>query len=138
MSSHMTPGQLLAALARQHADLRARIALCEQLADRFDADLVEPALLLREVTALRAALEDHNRFEERALGSILLDADALGAARTARMVEDHVEEHRALRRDLDLGKASELRAVLAGLRRHLEDEERYFVIRSRLSDDLAG
>jgi hypothetical protein len=138
MPSHPTPRELLATLARQHADLRERISRCEQLADRFDADLLEPAQLLQEVAALRIAFDDHNQFEERALGPVLLDADWLGAVRTARMVEDHVEEHRALRRDLDLGRAAELRAVLASLRKHLEAEERYFLTRKVLRDDLAG
>jgi Hemerythrin HHE cation binding domain len=138
MPSRMTPEELHAALARQHADLRERISRCEQLADRFDADLLEPAQLLREVAALRIAFDAHNQFEERALRPVLLDADWLGAVRTARMVEDHVEEHRALRRDLDVGRASELRAVLASLLRHLEAEERYFLTRKVLRDDLAG
>ena len=134
----MTPSEMLAALARQHADLRERIARCEQLADRFDADLLDPAQLLREVAALRAAFDDHNHFEESALGPVLLDANWLGAARTARMVEDHVEEHRALQRDLDVGTAAALRAVLASLLRHLEAEERYFLTSKVLRDDLAG
>jgi hypothetical protein len=134
----MTPSRLLAALTRQHADLRERISRCEQLADRFDADLVEPAHLLQEVAALRLAFDAHNQFEESALRPVLLDADWLGAVRTARMVEDHIEEHRALRRDLDIGTASQLRAVLASLREHLEAEERYFLTRKVLREDLAG
>ena len=125
----MTPSQQLTALLRQHADLRARISRCEQLAEQFDADLVEPAQLLQEVAALRIAFDDHNQFEERALRPVLLDAEWLGAVQTAHMVEDHVEEHRALRRDLDIGTASALRAVLASLRTHLEAEERYFLTR---------
>jgi hypothetical protein len=99
---------------------------------------VEPAQLLREVAALRIAFDDHNQFEERALRPVLLDADWLGAVRTARMVEDHIEEHRALRRDLDISTASDLRAVLVSLRNHLEAEERYFLSRNVLRDDLAG
>jgi hypothetical protein len=138
MPSHMNPGELLAALSRQHVDLRERILRCEQLADRYDADLVEPAQLLREVAALRVAFEDHHQFEERALPPVLLDAGWLGAERTARIIEDHVEEHRALRRDLDVSTASALRAVLASLREHLEAEERYFLTRKMLRDDLAG
>jgi hypothetical protein len=138
MATHMKPSEVLAALSRQHADLRERISQCEQLADRYDADLLEPAQLLREVAALRVAFDDHNQFEERALAPVLLDADWLGAVRTARMVEDHVEEHCALRRGLDISTASELRAVLASLREHLEAEERYFLTRKVLRDDLAG
>jgi hypothetical protein len=138
MPSHMKPSELLAALSRQHADLRERISRCEQLADRYDADLLEPAQLLREVTALRVAFDDHSQFEERALPPALLDAGWLGAEPAARMVEDHVEEHRALRRNLDISTASALRAVLASLRDHLEAEERYFLTRKMLRNDLAG
>lgn len=142
MSSHMNASELLTALAHQHADLHERISRCEQLADRFDADLLDPAQLLGEVTALRIAFDDHNQFEERALRPVLLDADSLGGMRTSRMVEDHVkehvEQHRALRRDLDVGTAFELRAVLASMRKHIEAEERYFLTRNVLRDDLAG
>jgi iron-sulfur cluster repair protein YtfE (RIC family) len=134
----MTPSQLLAALAKQHADLRERISCCEQLADRFDAGLLDPSQLLEQVTALRRAFDEHNQFEERALSPVLLDADWLGAVRVARMVEDHIEEHRAIRHELATGPASELRAVLASLREHLETEERYFLTGKVLRDDLAG
>jgi hypothetical protein len=138
MSSHMTTSELLTALLRQHAELREQIARCEQLANRFDADLLEPALLLREVAALRIAFDNHNQFEERALRPVLLAADSLGTVPVARMVEDHVEEHRAIRCELDVGTASALRAVLASLRSHLEAEERYFFARKVGHDDLAG
>ena len=138
MTSHMTTNELLVALSHQHADLRARISRCEEMADRFDADLLDPAPLLREVAALRTVFDDHNQFEERALGPILLDAHQLGAVRTARLVEDHAEEHRVLRRDLDISTGAELRIVLANLRKHLEAEERYFLTRRVLHDDLAG
>ena len=138
MPTKVTPRELLAALAQQHADLRERIARCERLANRFDAGLLDPSQLLHEVSALRIAFDDHNQFEERALRPVLLDADWLGAVRVARMVEDHVEEHRAIRRELDTGTAAELRAVLASLRQHLDTEERYFLTRKVLRDDRAG
>jgi hypothetical protein len=134
----MTRSQLLAVLSRQHADLRERIARCDQLADDLDAGLLDPSQLLREVSALRNAFDEHNQFEERVLRPVLLDADWLGAVRVARMVDNHVEEHRAIRRELDTGTAAELRAVLASLREHLETEERYFLTRKVLRDDLAG
>lgn len=136
MANQVTPSQLREALAQQHAELRERISRCDQLAEDFDAGLLEPAQLLEEVAALRHAFDAHNQFEESALRPVLLDADWLGAVRVARMVEDHVEEHRVLRRDLDTRTASELRAVLASLRDHLEAEERYFLTRKVLRDDL--
>src|SRR5262245_20216816 len=88
--------------------LLERISRCAALAEQFDAGLLEPARLLDEVSALRIA------FGLR-----------LGAVRVARRVEDHAEEHRALRRQLDRMTASELRSALAGMLEHLESEERY-------------
>jgi hypothetical protein len=106
--------------------------------DLFDAGLLEPSQLLPEVTALRIAFDEHNHVEERALRPVLLDADWLGAVRVSRMVEEHVEEHRAIHRQLHTGAGSELRAVLASLREHLETEERYFLSRKVLRDNLSG
>jgi hypothetical protein len=133
----MTPSQAHTQLAAQHADLRDRIAHCEDLADGLDAGRIEPAQLLREVADLRLAFDRHNQFEEHLLGPMLLDADWLGAVRVARMVEDHVEEHRSMRRGLDTATSAELRDVLADLRMHLDIEERYFLSRKVLRDSLA-
>jgi len=129
MRNETTPSQALAALSEQHAELRDRMARCEQLADDFDAGAAEPSLLLREVAELRVAFDQHNEFEERVLRPLLLDIDWLGAVRVAGMVEDHVEEHRAIRRELDTRASRDLRDVLASLRRHLETEERYLLSR---------
>jgi hypothetical protein len=138
MASHMTPDQMLEALSRQHAELRERIERCEQLAEDFEAGLQEPSQLLHEVTALRVAFDAHNQFEERALSPLLLDVEWLGAVRVSRMVEDHVEEHRAIRRELEPTTAYGLRAVLASLRTHLDAEERYLLTPKVVRDDLAG
>jgi iron-sulfur cluster repair protein YtfE (RIC family) len=137
MTDAMTPSHAHAQLAAQHADLRDRIARCEDLADGLDAGHLEPAQLLREVADLRIAFDRHNQFEERLLRPILLDADWLGAVRVARMVEDHAEEHRSMRRGLDTTTSAALRDVLADLRAHLDTEERYFLRRKVLRDDLA-
>jgi hypothetical protein len=138
MRHNTTPNVLLATLAKQHADLRERIARCELLAERLDAGLLDPAQLLGEVAALRSAFEQHNQFEERVLTRLLRDAEWLGALRVSRIVKDHIEEHRAIRRDLATGPAAELCAVLSSLRTHLDTEERYFVAPSVRRDDLAG
>jgi hypothetical protein len=123
----------LAELAAQHASLRAHIARCEQLADQLDAGAIEPDALLTAITALRRAFDDHNQLEERWLHPLLLDADGMGAVRVARMVEDHVEEHQAIRRAIApaLGPTTTgaLRDVLTGLRDHLAAEERGFLSR---------
>jgi hypothetical protein len=132
------PRQALAELAAQHAALRDRIARCEALADELDAGRAELAQLLREVAALRIAFDAHNQLEEPLLHPELLDApDWLGPVRIARMVEDHVEAHRAIRRDFAPETAAELRRVLASLLAHLDAEERQFASRKPRRDDLA-
>jgi iron-sulfur cluster repair protein YtfE (RIC family) len=136
MVKPITPSHALAELAAQHARLRDAIARCEDLADDVDAGDADPARLLGEVVALRTAFDAHNLFEEQLLRPVLLDADWLGAVRVSRMVEDHVEEHRSMRRELDRTTTSDLRAVLASLRAHLTSEERYFLTRKVLRDDL--
>jgi hypothetical protein len=135
MPRRSTSGQALAALATQHADLRDRIARCEQLADELDAGRVEPAALLREVADLRVAFDRHNRFEQRWLPPLL--AAQPGAVRVSRMVDDHIDEHRAIRRALVPGAAAELRGVLADLRDHLDNEERTLESSRVVRGDLA-
>jgi len=117
--------------------LRELIERCAALADLVDAGAGEPAALVAEVAGLRAAFDAHNQFEEQILHPLLLDADWSGAVRVSRMVEDHVEEHRAMRRGLGASPTAELRDVLAGLRDHLASEERHFLSRKVLRDDLA-
>lgn len=128
----MTPNQVIAVIDAQHAELRARIARCDALADELDAGRGEVTQLLDAVSELRRAFDVHNQLEERVLRPVLLDADWLGEVRVARMVEDHVEEHRAMRRDLDTTTTHELRGVLASLRAHLESEERHILTHQRL------
>lgn len=130
------PSAALTELAAQHADLRARIARCETLAAALDAATIEPDVLIAEVSALRRALDVHNQYEEKLLHPLLIDADWSGAVRVARMVEDHVEEHLALRRDLAGDTTAALRDVLASLRSHLASEERAFLSRRVLRDEL--
>jgi len=143
-----TPSHALAELATQHAGLRAQIAHCEQLADRLDAGLDEPTILLEAIAQLRRAFDVHNQFEEQLLHPLLLDSDWTGAVRVARMVEDHVEEHRAIHREIAASTApasatsphattAALRDTLASLRAHLESEERGFLSKKVLRDDLS-
>jgi len=136
MTRPTTPSHALAELGAQHARLRDLIAHCEDLADGVDAGQVEPSQLLGEVVALRLAFDAHNQFEEQMLRPVLLDVDWLGAVRVSRMVEDHVEEHRSMRRELDRTTTAELRGVLASLLAHLASEERYFLTTKVLRDDL--
>jgi iron-sulfur cluster repair protein YtfE (RIC family) len=138
MTTPLTPSRALDTLAAQHTTLREMIDRCEEIADEVDAGVAGAPQLLREVARLRAAFDDHNQFEEQLLRPLLLDADWLGAVRVSRMVEDHVEEHRAMRLGLAATPTADLRGVLASLRDHLATEERYFLSRKVLRDDLAG
>ena len=137
MTTHPTPSGALDELADQHAMLRELMERCEELADAVDAGTPDAGELLAEVGRLRAAFDAHNRFEEELLRPLLLDIDWLGAVRVSRMVEDHLEEHRALRRELRATPTSELRNVIVDLRDHLVTEERYLLSRKVLRDDLA-
>jgi iron-sulfur cluster repair protein YtfE (RIC family) len=136
MANRTTPSHALAKLSAQHDGLRDMIARCEELAGCLDNGDLEPAQLLGEVVALRRAFDAHNQFEEQLLRPMLLDVDWSGPVRVSRMIEDHVSEHRSMRRDLDATTTSELRAVLANLRAHLAFEERYFLTKKVLRDDL--
>lgn len=138
MTPSLTPSRALDTLAAQHATLRDMIDRCEELADAVDAGTADASPLLREVARLRIAFDEHNQFEEQLLRPLLLDADWLGAVRVSRMVEDHVEEHRAMRLGLAATPTGDLRGVLANLRDHLATEERYLLSRKVLRDDLAG
>ncbi len=138
MTTPLTPSRARAVLAAQHAALRQMIDRCEELADEVDADCACATELALEVARLRIAFDEHNQLEEQLLRPLLLDTEWLGAVRVSRMVEDHVEEHRAMRSGLTATPTGDLRGVLASLRDHLATEERYLVSQKVLRDDLAG
>ncbi|HEX7836601.1 MAG TPA: hemerythrin domain-containing protein, partial [Kofleriaceae bacterium] len=100
MTDKLTPSRALDELAAQHAILRDLIERCADLADEIDAGAAGPDRLQGEVASLRAAFDAHNQFEEQLLRPLLLDVDWMGAVKVSRMVEDHVEEHRAMGRGL--------------------------------------
>jgi len=135
-------------LAVQHAVLRELMERCEALADEVDIGMTGPAILVQAVARLRIAFDEHNRFEE-ALLRPLLAARAEPAAprmpdlprevRIARIVDDHVSQHRAMRDSLDLGltpgPTAALRGVLGSLREHLAGEERTLLAHPLPRDD---
>jgi len=162
MTTLLTLGRALDTLAAQHADLREIIDCCEEIADEVDAGAADASRLLREVARLRIAFDEHNQFEEQLLRPLLLDVDSRsraadlaegarpappwaegvpagrGAVRVSRMVEDHVEDHRAMRIGLAATPTCDLRGVLASLRDHLATEERQLLSRKVLRDDRVG
>jgi len=144
MMTTTRPSQALSTLAAQHRQLREMIAYCEDLANGLDVGRVDPAQVLRAVAILRETFDAHNELEEKLLPPVMIDTAWLGAVRVSRMIEDHVEEHGALTRELEItttttasSSSSELRSVLASLRAHLDSEERYFLSPKVLRDDLA-
>lgn len=132
----MTPSTALKELLTQHATLRELMTACLSLADAVDAGSGDPNRLVREVAKLRIAFAAHNEYEESLLRPVLLATDSFGAVRIEAMVAEHVDEHRAMRAQLESPVTAELRDVLAGLRAHLEAEERYFLTSRVLRDDI--
>lgn len=118
----------LSELVAQHDGLRSIMDRCEDLANTLDAHPDgDPEPLLREIAKLRIAFDTHNKFEEQLLRPVLLAHDTHGAVRIERMVEDHVEEHRAVRSRLTSPTTATLRDVIETLRAHLDAEERYLL-----------
>jgi len=111
--------RVLAELSAQHTMLRGMMERCEELADELDAGRMGPLQLEREVERLRLAVEAHDRFEEQVVHPMVLAAG---------VIEMHVAKHRAMRARLGPTATRELRAVIADLRAHLSEEERYFVM----------
>lgn len=98
---------------------------CERLSVDLDAEQIASVELARVVARLRIAVDVHNRWEELLLEPMLRACGAI----TATMERDHVAEHHLLRARLnELGTAA-LRAAIAGLREHLDAEERYLLAR---------
>jgi iron-sulfur cluster repair protein YtfE (RIC family) len=129
------PSRLLEELKQQHEALRQIMDQCEHLADDLDRGNAQATDLTRTVAKLRLAFDAHNKFEEDLLRPVLREIDAFGAVRIEQMIEDHIDEHRAMRRHLE-GPTAELRATLYELRAHLAAEERYFLSSRVLRDDL--
>jgi len=137
-SDTYTPARALVELKAQHDALRGMMDRCEDLADELDAGRMGPTQLLREVARLRLAFDSHNQFEERLLRPALLEGDAFAGVRIDRMVEDHVNEHRAMRVKLASSETSVLRDVIETLRAHLDAEERYLLTAKVLRDDVVN
>ena len=142
--THRSASDALDELAVQHAVLREMMERCEALADEVDIGMTAPAILVQAVARLRIAFDEHNRFEETLLHP-LLTARAGSAApgtpglprdvRIARIVDDHVSQHRAMRDGLDATPTAALRGVLASLRDHLASEERTLLANQLPRDD---
>lgn len=131
------PSQALRMLLEQHASLRTMVDECEQLAEEVDRGIGDDEALARDVTRLRLAFEEHTRFEEQNLGSVLRDLSTFAGVRIDPMCFDHVEEHRVLADRLS-GRIAELRTTLDELRVHLAIEDRYLMSARVRGDELVS
>ena len=113
-------------LRQQHDELRRTLDRCEQLADEVERGR-NPDLLAEAVARLRVTVAAHNQFEEQELRPLLRAGNAFAAAWIERMINDHVEEHRAMRGHLYSDEPAGLRETLDSLRAHLDAEERYLL-----------
>lgn len=130
------PSHTLRDLLAQHAELRDLVAVCELLIARLEGGAAVAGTLALEVAKLRLAFDAHNRYEERLLRPVLIEADGFGPVRIDTMIAEHVREHRAVSATLDDASIVALRATLDTLTRHLDEEERYFLSSKVLHDDL--
>lgn len=113
----------LGAIKAQHAMLRGMMDRCEAFADELDAGRSGPLQLTREVSRLRLAFAEHNKFEEELLRPLLLAG--VPAEVMDHQIAEHVDAHRAMRVGLQSDETSMLRDVIESMRAHLDTEERY-------------
>jgi hypothetical protein len=133
----MDPSQARTLLIAQHDRLRTLLAETEALSRRFLAGEPTAAALDTALGDLRAAFEEHNRFEASLLEPMLAATGELGPRRIERMVEEHTEEHRVFtaflaRRVADV--APELPDFVEEIIAHMEAEERTFLNPKLLRD----
>jgi hypothetical protein len=137
----MDPSEARSLLLAQHERLRALLLDTEALARRFVAAAEVATALDRSLAELRAAFDEHNKFEASLLEPMLLETDAWGPARLARMVEEHTEEHKVFatflaRRVHEV--APEMPDFAEELLAHMEAEERTFLSPKVLRDDIVA
>jgi iron-sulfur cluster repair protein YtfE (RIC family) len=140
------PTDILLRLGEEHARIRVSLAQIEAMArEPVDGPRDQAAVALASaLSRLALLLASHNANEEAALRPLLSQTDAWGPTRVEEMARDHAQEHAALRAmleplkdlcDLERLQQSSLELV-HHLRDHLETEERSFLNRRVLHDDL--
>ena len=126
----MQPHEARAQLLREHESLRVLVsdALAVAAALRHGEAVADD--LRRALDALREAFVAHNQSEETVLEPILREHPEVGAARVARMFEEHVAEHAAFRAALAgdvVEVATRLDELAEDLDAHMAAEERTFL-----------
>jgi len=141
----MLPSQARERLLRQHAGLRELLETAARLAGQVLADAAGGAAphdrteLHAVLAKLQDAMAEHNAAEEALLEPMLLDGDAWGPQRVARMMEEHRGEHATFRAALsrdDLEVAAGLAELAEDLDAHMMAEERTFLSPGVLRDDI--
>lgn len=129
------------ALLAQHDRLRRVFDDARRLAARV-LDTGSPAEELRDrLHLIRGLLGEHNEHEAQLLRPILAQDFAWGQARIDRMVEEHLAEHAEILAALtgpDREVAARVDDVVELLEAHMEAEERTFLSRGVLRDDIVS
>lgn len=147
MSREVTfPSEIRRALLEEHARLRVLLDELEDLAARA----AQGEELGRRVPALAGqlarAVEAHNAAEERVLEPLLRSVDAWGALRIDDMLVEHLREHAEIVAALDAAGrgassvelARTFPRLAAEMRAHMDREERTFLARDLLRDDIVN
>jgi iron-sulfur cluster repair protein YtfE (RIC family) len=124
------PSEAIARLLSQHRRLRRLLASASEAA----RCLLEGAPMADELSsllvAIRAAFDEHNRYEAMLLEPMLRASDSIGPQRIARMIDEHQEEHvmfgEFLARDVSV-IAPALADFVEELGAHMDAEERVFL-----------
>jgi 2-isopropylmalate synthase len=121
----------------QHDWLRAMLLQTGNLARELLGGQPVDHLFEVSLRRLRDAYTAHNAFELAVLEPMILDDNAVGAARVARMVEEHAAEHAALE-ELLIGSAADVAARFDEFAElvdaHMAAEERTFLSTQVLHD----
>ncbi len=126
----MMPSAARETLLAQHARLRVLFGEALALARGREVTGEGGAALEELLPRISRAFAEHNRYEESVLRPVLLARDGWGAARVDRMMEEHVEEHRAFVEQLTAGAVQSARALadfIEEVEAHMAAEERVFL-----------
>lgn len=130
------PTEVRTRLLEQHEGLRRMLREAIGVALRLLAGEAVSRDLERRLRELRSAYAAHNHYEETVLEPLLIRDAGVGPARIARMLEEHVAEHRELEAFLTRPAAEiapDLVDFVEQLEAHMQAEERTFLSPRALS-----
>ena len=144
----MTPAETREWVLKDHLSLRSLLDELEDVGQRVrsgERRLLGPLRLTAERFLHR--FEDHTRWEDEHLRPALLDADAWGQLRAARLDHDHIEQRELLDFCLERLRESDRPPVLVArgvldlvalIRTDMEEEERDLLDERILRDDVVS